>query len=117
MKTIFLTFALFLGITSASAQVDSPHYSLASKQLIEMVKYFESVAQPLNEEQQRIVLNINIGMLGKIEGVNNSGSSEQEKANSLVELKDVREKMISKNLTDAQKEKYKTFVMSETTYN
>jgi hypothetical protein len=117
MKTIFLTLALFLGLTSATAQVDSPHYSLASKQLTEMMEFFESVSQPLTEEQQRKVLNINIGMLGKIEGVNNSGLTEQEKASSLLELKDVREKMISKNLTDAQKEKYKTFVLSETTYN
>jgi hypothetical protein len=113
MKKIILTFTMILVLTCSFGQVDSPHYSFANNQLLELMKYFESVSDPLSETQQKSILEVNMGILGKIEGIKKTDMPEEIKQSSIADLKIVREKYISKNLTDSQREKYKSFVLPE----
>ena len=114
MKKIILTFTLILSLNSAFSQVDSPYYEKANMQLSELVKHFENVGQPLSEDQKVKILKINMGILDKIEGVNSSNPTDDQRRNSMNEIKVAQEKFIDKQLTDSQQEKYKEFLFSKT---
>ena len=114
MKKIIITFAFLLGLNIAFSQVYSPYYEKANMQLSELVKHFENVGQPLSEEQKVKMLKINMGILDKIEGVNSSNPTDDQRRNSMNEIKVTQEKFIDKQLTDSQKEKYKECLFSKT---
>lgn len=112
MKNIILTFVLFVAVNFSFAQVESPYYSLASKQVEELVKYLNNIDQPVDDAQQATILNVCIGILDKINSVETSDMTQEEKTSSILKIKEARDKYIMKSFNEIQKEKYKGFVYS-----